>query len=801
MYPSRVSAPYLCIHGHFYQPPRENPWLDRIDVQDSASPFHDWNERITAECYAPMRAARILDAQGRIADIVNLYSYMSFNFGPTLLAWLERHAPDTYSAILEADRESARRFGGHGSALAQAYNHPILPLASRRDKVTQVRWGIADFVHRFGRTPEGMWLPETAVDVETLEVLAEAGIRFTILAPYQATRVRRRGGAWHQVGPEGVDPRRPYLVLLPSGRNLAVFFYHGPVARAVAFERLLNSGDGFLNRLLAIAEGGGEHPLVHIATDGETYGHHHRFGEMALAWALKQAEQRRLARLTNYGEFLERHPPTWEAEIAAPTSWSCAHGVARWREDCGCRLTPGTSQAWRRPLRQTLEWLAQVVDALFEREGRRYFADPWAARDASMALHLDPRPAHRERFLAQHAGRPLPAGEQVRALQLLEMQRQAQLMFTSCGWFFDDIAGLEAVQVLLYAARAAQLAEQLSGRPLLAEVESRLAAAPGNHPEFPNGGEVWRRRVLPRVTTLSELGAQAAILTLFENGGSFAPAVAVEAVGEEATAGSARLASGRLHLTAVATGERADLGYAAVHYGDHTVLAGVRSFPGEEAWVGLAGELRETFRRGDLSAVVRWLDRTMERTATLADLPPDDRRRVLHRILATVVGDARAVYRTLYHAHAPLLTFIAEMGAPPPPELLTAAARTLADAFATELAAPAPDPQRLRAVVAEARRLGVSLDGAAGSLAFEAALIRLLDAAAAAPGVVEPLLRLQELLALLPQLPSQVNLWQLETAYHVLRQKLSKGVWGSPDPAWRSAFARLGEALRFTPLS
>src|SRR4051812_11179720 len=276
---------HICIHGHFYQPPRENPWLEAVETQDSASPYHDWNERITAECYGPNASARILDENDRILKIVNNYASISFNFGPTLLSWLESRSPDTYAAIIDADRISRARFSGHGSALAQAYNHIILPLANARDKRTQVRWGLCDFEWRFGRKPEGMWLPETAVDVDSLEALAAEGIAFTILEPHQAKRVRKIGEkAWSETG---MDPTMPYRCTLPSGRTIAIFFYDGPISRAVAFENLLARGENLAHRVIgAFADTRKHAQVVNIATDGETYGHHHRYGDMALAYAL-----------------------------------------------------------------------------------------------------------------------------------------------------------------------------------------------------------------------------------------------------------------------------------------------------------------------------------------------------------------------------------------------------------------------------------------------------------------------------------------------------------------------------------
>ncbi len=489
---------YLCIHGHFYQPPRENPWLETVDTEDSAYPFHDWNERVTAECYAANTASRILDDRGRIVRTVNTYSRISFNMGPTLLSWLQQQAPDTYAAILWADRDSALRYSGHGSALAQAYNHLILPLANQRDKVTQVQWGIADFAARFGRQPEGMWLPETAVDLETLDILAQHGIRFTVLAPHQAARVRPlAGGNWQDVTAASLDTRRPYLQRLPSGRSIALFFYDGSIAQSVAFEGLLRSGDGFAARLNGGFDGRDGAQLVHIATDGESYGHHHRFGDMALSHALNEwdAAGGDDITLTNYGEFLERFPPEFEVEIAENTSWSCAHGVERWRSDCGCSTGahPGWRQAWRMPLRDALDALRDDVEELFEQQAQPLFASPWAARDGYIALVLDRSETARDAFFAQYGTPGLSAEQVTQALQLLEMQRHTLLMFTSCGWFFDDIGGLEAAQVLLYAARVAELARRLDGRDREAALLARLSEAASNLPDIGNGAAVYQR--------------------------------------------------------------------------------------------------------------------------------------------------------------------------------------------------------------------------------------------------------------------------------------------------------------------
>jgi alpha-amylase/alpha-mannosidase (GH57 family) len=496
----------VCLHGHFYQPPREDPWTGRIERQPSAAPFHDWNRRVSAECYAPNAAARVLGPEGELAARVNNYERISFDFGPTLLAWMEEAEPETYRAILEADRVSRRRFGGHGNAIAQAHGHLILPLARRRDKVTQVRWGLADFEHRFGRPAEGLWLPETAADTETLEVLATEGVSFTVLAPRQAARVRRLGPGgeaetdWLEVDGEGVDPRHPYLCRLPSGKRLSLFFYHGALSREVAFGDLLRRGERFAGALVSRFADRPGPQLVHVATDGETYGHHHRFGDMALGWALELLDRSPAARgieLTNYGQYLEHHPPEWQVEIVEGSSWSCEHGVERWRDACGCRTggEPGWRQEWRRPLREALDWLRDELDVRSGQVTGELLADPWAARDDDVARRLDPSPEAFGGFLVRHRRRELAPEERERVRRWLELQRHAQAMFTSCGWFFNDLAGIETVQVLRYAARALELSRELFGEDLEPGFLERLAPARSNRAEEGEAARLWRRRV------------------------------------------------------------------------------------------------------------------------------------------------------------------------------------------------------------------------------------------------------------------------------------------------------------------
>ena len=491
---------YICIHGHFYQPPRENAWLESIEMQDSAYPYHDWNQRVNAECYAPNTASRILDSEGYITQIANNYAKISFNFGPTLLAWMEVNAPDVYQAVLDADGESQAAFSGHGSAIAQAYNHMIMPLANRRDKYTQVLWGIRDFEHRFNRKPEGMWLPETAVDLETLDILAEVGIRFTILAPHQAKRVRQIGSdAWQDVANAAIDPTMAYEIKLPSGRSLNLFFYDGPISRQVAFEDLLSSGDNFAHRLAdAFSPEPARPQIVHVATDGETYGHHHRFGDMALAYALHHIETDGLAQITNYGEYLEKHPPTHEVEINEHTSWSCPHGIERWRSDCGCNAGRNRKwrQAWRAPLREALDWLRDSLTPHYQERAQEFLKDPWAARDSYIEVILDRSQGNVEEFLKRHGTRELDEAEVVTVLKLLELQRHAMLMYTSCGWFFDELSGIETVQAIQYAGRAVQLAQELCGDDIEHNFLERLELAKSNIPEYGDGHRIYDRPTL-----------------------------------------------------------------------------------------------------------------------------------------------------------------------------------------------------------------------------------------------------------------------------------------------------------------
>lgn len=509
----------LIIHGHFYQPPRENPWTGVVDPEPGAHPFHDWNERVHAECYGPNSAAVVVDAHSGEEQIINNYAYISFDFGPTLLWWLERQHPETYARIIAADRESLGRRGGHGNAIAQAYNHAILPLCNERDRRTQVRWGLADFRYRFRREPESMWLPETAGNDEVLGLLIDEGLRFVILAPQQAERVRINRTAitachdsadavspdheWESVAGGTIDTSIAYRYLHRdgSGRSIAVFFYDQELAHAIAFEQALASSTSLVDRIAKAAKGVGS--LVNVATDGESYGHHHRFGDLCLAYALAGDAPARGFRITNYGEYLEQHPPAAEVQISSGpegegTSWSCTHGVSRWIRDCGCQTDgePGWNQSWREPLRKALDLLRDEAAAYFEATRGDLFTDPWAARDEAIELALDQQKS-REDFLRRHAPRQLSREEEMRALAFLELQRNALLMYTSCGWFFSDISGIEPIQILKYAARAISLLDELGLPSRRQQFLKTLAEAKSNRPELGNAADIYRRVVEP----------------------------------------------------------------------------------------------------------------------------------------------------------------------------------------------------------------------------------------------------------------------------------------------------------------
>jgi len=768
---------FVCIHGHFYQPPRESPWLEAIEIQDSAFPYHDWNERITAECYAANAVSRIWDTEGRIDRLVNNYAGISFDFGPTVLLWMQKHATLAYEAIIEADRQSMERYSGHGNAMAQAYNHMILPLANSRDKETQIIWGIRDFEFRFGRKPEGLWLPETAVDLESLDLMARHGIGFAILAPGQASRVRPLGGdEWKDVKGGIIDPGMPYRVSLPSGRVINLFFYDGPISQALAFEGLLSNGETFANRLLSAFSNDHSTPrLVHIATDGESYGHHHRGGDMSLAHALHHLESNGLAEVTNYGRYLDEHPPTHEVEIFENSSWSCVHGIERWRSDCGCNSggRPGWNQGWRGPLRAALDWLRDSVNPAFEQCAGQFLTDPWAARDDYIDIIVDRAPERVSAFLNRHASHPLNSGEESTVLKLMELQRHTMLMYTSCGWFFDELSGIETVQVMQYAGRVLQLADQLFSKAFEPGFLERLELAGSNIPEHGNGRAVYEKWVRPAMLDMKDVGAHYALSSLFQDIGERSSIYAYYATREDYRTfqvGRSKLVIGRATLTSEVTRVSSSLCFGVLHLGDHSIACGTGEYQGAQKYEALSREISGAFATADFPKTILLLGKHFgTSTYSLTSLFADERRKVLDIIMRPTLREAEAAYSSVYQHHASLIRFLTGSGTPRPHALSVAADLCLNAKLRKMLQREGIDPEMVRPLLEEARLAGAALDATALGLLLAANIESLAEQLIGQPGDIPVLAKLNQAAQLVQSLPFEVSLWKTQNiCYKVL---------------------------------
>jgi len=778
------SKRFICIHGHFYQPPRENPWLETVETQDSAAPYHDWNERVCAECYATNGAARIVNVKNQITRIVNNYARMNFDFGPTLVSWLKENAPRTYRMLLDGERRSRKNFGGHSSSMAQVYNHVIMPLANTRDRITQIRWGVADYIHHFGTQPEGMWLAETAADNETLELLAMNGIKFTVLAPNQCRRVRplKVGAGWIDTAGASVDTTHPYLVRFKSGASLAVFFYDGPISRAVAFEGLLNSGETYVARLKSGFKDSAAPQLVHVATDGESYGHHHRYGEMALAYTLRLLERDKNVKLTNYGAFLEQFPPEFEAEIVENTSWSCVHGVERWRSDCGCNGGKPYNQAWRGPLRQAFDELRDAIAPLTEREGAALFHDVWAARDGYIQVVLDRGEVSTLRFLHGHQSHELTEQERVRALQLMEMQRHAQLMYTSCGWFFDDISGIETVQVIAYAARTLQLAQELFGSfadNLEPAFVARLAEARSNVAAAGDGAKIYRTSVASLQLGLEQVAAHYAISSVFSSFSDETDLFCyhVRRISHEVhNSGRGRLAMGRAHIASAITGEQQTFSFAVLHFGDQNITAAVKAYQefDAQAFETFAAQAAGLVERANFPEVIRLLDRYYGHVDySLTSLFSDEQRRIVQLILNSTLWDIETSLTTIYEEHANLLHYLSQTGLPKPRALVRSFLQ-LAKADQVELETP------MLSYIADQR--------------MKRSMIEL----QMSPGSFEILDRALAMARTVVELPFELNLWQAQNIwYEILRAcPFALRALSSEDRTrWEKSFSDLGTCL------
>ena len=805
-----ASKRFVCIHGHFYQPPRENPWLETVETQDSAAPYHDWNERICAECYSTNGAARMVNVKNRITRIVNNYARISFNFGPTLLSWLKDNAPRTYRMVLDGERRSRKSFQGHSSAMAQVYNHIIMPLAATRDRITQIRWGIADYQHHYGAAPEGMWLSETAADNESLELMAQHGIKFTVLAPYQCKRIRplKEGAAWTNTPGATVDTTHPYLVRFASGASIAVFFYDGPASRAVAFEGLLNSGDHFTNRLKSGFKDLPAAQLVHIATDGETYGHHHKHGEMALAYTLHLLERDKNVSLTNYGSFLEQFPPEYEAEIVENSSWSCVHGVERWRSDCGCNGgKPAFNQAWRKPLRLALDELRDALIPLTEQEGAKLFNDVWAARDAYIEVILHQTPQAIESFLSQQQRGPLDADQRVRALELMEMLRNAQLMYTSCGWFFDDIAGIETVQIIAYAARVLQLARHVFGKkakPLEPAFLQRLAEARSNVASAGDGARIYRHQVATKKLGLEQVAAHYAISSIFSSYGETTDLFCYRVWRKSwtiQTSGRGRLALGRARIVSTVTGQEQTFSFAVLHFGDQNITAAVRPYSEAESagFEAFSATAADFVQRANFPEVIRLIDRYYGRVGySLTSLFTDEQRRIVDVILNSTLWDIENSLTIIYEDHASLLHYLSQAGLPKPPALTLAAGFAINAGLRRALEADPMDRAQLRSYLSLAKADKVPLDTANLSYIADQRMKRVMLDLLGAFGSLEKLDRALALGRTLVELPFELNLWQAQNIWYEILRVNGNALSALPPEdrlRWDKGFNDLGACL------
>jgi alpha-amylase/alpha-mannosidase (GH57 family) len=803
---------YICIHGHFYQPPRENPWFEEVEFEESAYPYHDWNARITNESYAPNSVSRIMDPEWRIIGLVNNYSKISFNFGPTLLYWIARHEPNLYKEILNADKESQKNFSGHGSAIAQVYNHMIMPLANKRDKETQVKWGIKDFEKRFGRYPEGLWLPETAVDIETLESLAENKIKFTILAPHQAKSIRKLGEKeWINVSGGNIDPKRSYICNLPSKKSINLFFFDKTRASGVAFGNLLSSGEVFSNTLMEGFQGSdeGSNPIVHMASDGETYGHHHPHGDMALAYCLYLIETKNLAKITNYSEYLEKHPPEFEVEIQQNTSWSCSHGIERWRNDCGDNTGKnGWKQLWRKPLREAMDWLRDKLALDFENEAKKYLKDPWSARNDYINVVLDRSRENVERFLLDAKNRELNEDERKLVIKLLEMQRQAMLMFTSCGWFFDEISGIETVQVMMYAARAMQLANQILGIELENDYIQKLKDAPSNVPEFENGAKVYDVFVKKAIIDLPRIGAQAIVNQLFSD---MKPSSSVEEQQygccfaivfkeiEKHETGKFKIVFCQSTVKSTITLDEAAISGIALWLGDHNVSCGVKQDIDQATFKALKEEILKSFNKGEINETISILSRIFGNNIySLKDMLKDDQVRIMNLIIQEAVKRATELNDIIYRDYSALLHFMKEIRLIPPKSFQKAAETILNSEILKLLITDEVNTDKLGKLVATSKTLSIDLDLELLSLEASQKITKQLRKILDSPLDQNKLDSIVKLIEILNTIPLKLNLWNAQNIAFEIAQKIykiSKEKNDEQSQVWASAYQKLSKSI------
>ncbi len=789
---------FVCIHGHFYQPPRENAWLEVIEVQDSAHPYHDWNERISAECYAPNAASRILE-NGVIKNIVNNYSQISFNFGPTLLSWMQENDRDTYESILEADEVSSKRFGGHGSAMAQVYNHIIMPLATREEKETQILWGIRDFEFRYNRRPEGMWLAETAVDTESLELLAEHKIKFTVLAPRQAKAFRKIDAAeWHEVSKVGINTKRSYLINLPSGNSIIVFFYDGDASQSVAFNGLLNDGEKFANSLLGAVNMSNDEPeLVNIATDGETYGHHHKHGDMALAFCLDSIERAKSIRITNYAEYSAMYPPQHEASIHENSSWSCVHGVERWKSDCGCNsgAKPQWHQKWRKPLREALDWLRNESFRLYREEASQVLKDPLKARNEYINVILNRNEDTIRKFLKDHCQKVVSPNK---VFRMMEAQRNTMLMYTSCGWFFDEVSGIETIQILQYACRAIQLLNQTSGSDLEAEFISRLELVPSNVPSLENAANVYRKFVAPSKTNLQRVGMHYAVASLFEEDPENFPIFNYTTANDffsRKVAGEQRLVIGITKVKSNVTRSEKKFTFAVIYMGKHNIIGNISIDMDPEKFENMKNDITRSFDEGRLGDVIGAMQMYFgPEKYTLWELFKDEKRKVLDMITEQSMSELETSLRRVYNRDYPLVNALSKNEIPIPKAYTTTFEYILNADLINCFQKEKINVKEVERIINELVKWNLVIEdpGKVSRLAGES-IYKELKRISAERASIKRIDRLNRLFPLLKQFKLDLNLNMSQNIYFEISRQ--NGSQSSSKAEWLDQFKKLGENL------
>ncbi|MCP3929523.1 MAG: DUF3536 domain-containing protein [Bacteroidetes bacterium] len=792
---------FICIHGHFYQPPRENAWLEYVELQESSSPFHDWNERINHECYAPNASARILGGENYIKKIVNNYTRVSFNYGPTLLYWMEKADWETYGSILDADKIGQTRFGGHGSAIAQVHSHLIMPLANLRDKETQVKWGIRDFEFRFGRKPEGIWLAETAADTETLEVLADHDITYTILAPRQAKSFKKiKNKNWHSVHNENIDTRRPYLCKLPSGKSIVLFFYHGGIAQKVAFDGILNDGGNFAQSLTGAFDDNDTPQLVHIATDGETYGHHHRYGEMALAACLNHIEENNLATITNYGEYLEKFPPEYEAQIHDNSSWSCVHGVERWRSNCGCNSggNSGWTQEWRKGLRETLNWLRDELIPLYEKEASKLLKDCWKARDEYIDIILRRDPKTVDKFFKTHTKKSLTKKEKIRLLRLLEMQRNAMLMFTSCGWFFDEISGIETNQILQYANRAIYYARQVGNVDYHPEFIERLEKTPSNL--YENGAASYKENVIPARVNLERVGMHYAVASLFEPDPEELPLFNYQANSEtfdRRKAGNQIIAVGRTTMKSKITYSEKHFSFVVLYLGQQSIIGKISVDMPKNTFDEMHEKTFSAFQRSEVGEVIDLMQQYFgSKSFTFRNLFRDEKHKIIKNITDKSLKDAEYIFREIFNDDYQLMTTMLTSDIPIPSAYRNVVEYILNRDIENFFEQDFLKIRELKRLVREIKKWNVKItDPNSFRLSAGERIYYEMRQIASARVDLKHLKMLATILKTLKDLHIDLDIWKSQNLYLLIAKGVENGEWSYPSKEWKQAFIKLGELL------